>query len=234
MFLFIAERIDGGYADVTGDEALHAIRVLRMKPGDDMLVTTLDGVMHKAVMEIASGNSFSARITESYPDWGKRDYSLRVCIAPTKNIDRYEWFLEKAVEIGIDRITPVCCEHSERRSVKPERCLKVVRAAVKQSIKSSLPVMDQMTDFYSLMKEDFRGQTLCIAHCDETTGRLDIRDVLKKGGNYTILIGPEGDFSKEEIAQAVSMGFSPVSFGENRLRTETAGVWAASLASIVN
>jgi len=234
MFLFIADRIFDGYAYVSGDEALHAIRVLRMKEGDSMLVTSLDGTMHEAVLEALSKDSFSARITASDAGWGKREYDLRVCIAPTKNIDRYEWFLEKAVEIGVDRITPICCDHSERRQVKTDRSLKVVRAAVKQSMKSSMPVLDDMTDFSSLMKENFEGRVLCIAHCEETEERFDIRDVLPRGGSYTILVGPEGDFSKEEIAEARTVGFHPVSFGASRLRTETAGVWAVSLASIIN
>ncbi len=235
MFLFLADKIEGNSAVISAEEVQHAVKVLRMKTGDEILVTSLDGVMHKAAIDFISKDSISANIVESFPDWGKRNYSLRVCLAPTKNIDRYEWFLEKSVEIGIDRITPICTDHSERKIVKMDRSKKILRSAVKQSMKSSMPVLDEMIDIDDLLNENFdKGESLFIAHCDENEFRSSIKELMKKGGNYTILIGPEGDFSEREVKLARDKGFIPVTFGESRLRTETAGVWAVALASIIN
>lgn len=235
MFLFVADKIEDGFATISSEEARHATKVLRMKAGDEMLVTSLDGIMNEAVIEDVSRDIVTARICKSYPDWDNRNYYLRICIAPTKNIERYEWFLEKAVEIGIDRITPLCTEHSERKIVKMERSEKIICSAVKQSMKATKPQLDEMMDIKTLFNEKFSpDDSLYIAHCDENENRVSIKNVIKTNSRYTILIGPEGDFSEKEIALAKAKGFIPVTFGESRLRTETAGVWAASLASIIN
>ncbi len=154
-------------------------------------------------------------------------------VAPTKNTDRYEWFLEKATETGIDRIIPIECRRSERRTLKRERGERVVTSAVKQSLKAYRPQLDELTPVEEVIGIPFDGVKL-IAHCRPDTQRRFIGDALPRGGNVLVLIGPEGDFSDEEITAARAAGFTEVSLGESRLRTETAALAVVTAAALIN
>ncbi|MGY0426079.1 MAG: RsmE family RNA methyltransferase, partial [Polaribacter sp.] len=160
------------------------------------------------------------------------NYYLHIAIAPTKNNDRIEWFLEKATEIGIDEITPIICSNSERRIVKLERFEKIMQAAMKQSLKFRLPKLNEPVKFKDFIHQDFIG-TVCIAHCEKEDKKL-LQSVVKSSEKITIFIGPEGDFSSAEIEKCLEKKFTPISLGESRLRTETAGLVAAQTISMIN
>ena len=159
-------------------------------------------------------------------------YNLHIAIAPTKMNDRMEWFLEKATEIGIDEITPIFCDNSERKVIKKERFEKIIQSAMKQSLQMQLPKLNEAISYKEFINQDFNGQ-LFIAHCEEQE-KKQLQTQIKPKGNYTILIGPEGDFSTNEIKLALSKGFAPVALGNTRLRTETAGITACHTASLLN
>ncbi|WP_455170423.1 RsmE family RNA methyltransferase, partial [Aegicerativicinus sediminis] len=159
-------------------------------------------------------------------------YYLHILIAPTKNIDRFEWFLEKSTEIGVSEITPIICDNSERKIIKIDRCERIIESAMKQSLKSYKPKLNDLTDFQSAL-ELFKSNQVLIAHC-EPQERVLLKDVVEPSKNYTILIGPEGDFSSKEIENALSKGCKPISLGDSRLRTETAGVVACHSVNFIN
>ena len=157
-----------------------------------------------------------------------------MAVAPTKNIDRYEWFLEKATEIGVSRFIPIECDHSERRTIKYDREERVITSAVKQSLKAYHPSLDELTPVKKVIAAPFEGQKF-IAHCDQSFGeRAYLPPIIKKNENILILIGPEGDFSPEEIKFALENGFQPISLGNQRLRTETAAVVATVMVATIN
>lgn len=232
MHIFYTPDITGNNYTLNETESKHCIRVLRLEQGSE--ITLVDG----------RGGFFTAQITDPNPkrcavkvisselNFGLRNFWVHVAIAPTKNIERIEWFLEKATEIGVDHITPLLCRFSERKEIKSERLEKVMVSAMKQSLKAYLPQLDPLTRFNDFISQPFEGQKF-IAHCDEQH-----RDLLKKmilpNQQYLILIGPEGDFSPEEISQAIQAGFHPVSLGDSRLRTETAGVVACHTFNLLN
>lgn len=209
------------------------MRVLRFREGSTVCLTDGRGVMAEAAVTVATPKKCTARIRESIPNYGQKPYNVHICIAPTKNIDRFEWFVEKATEIGVDRITPVVCDHSERKGVKNERLEKIAVSAMKQSGKAYLPVIDEATPVRDVVAEPFDGIKL-IAHCGQADEKLFIGNAVTPGAGVRILIGPEGDFSAEEIVLARSAGYTPVSLGGSRLRTETAGIYAATAVSFVN
>lgn len=214
------------------EESLHATKVLRLKSGDAIQI--VDG----------KGGFFNARITTPHPkhcgfeltgqltDDSKRDYKLHIAIAPTKNIDRLEWFIEKATEIGIDEITPLFCRNSERKVVKEDRLEKIVVSASKQSLKATFPVLNPPCQFDAFINS-YKADLQFIAHCYDDDKRL-LQTGITKGSSVLILIGPEGDFSKEEVEKALKNGYQPVSLGNSRLRTETAGVVACCTVAICN
>jgi 16S rRNA (uracil1498-N3)-methyltransferase len=168
-------------------------------------------------------------VTKKTKPW---NYDLHVAIAPTKNNDRMEWFLEKATEIGIDEITPIICQNSERRIVKIERFEKIIQSAMKQSLKYTLPKLNEPIKFNEFINQNFEGK-VCIAHCVKDEKKL-LKEIIKPSDKITILIGPEGDFSLQEIKKAMDKKFNPISLGESRLRTETAGLVAVNLVSFIN
>ena len=174
----------------------------------------------------------SIEVIERYSGDDQRDYYLHIAIAPTKNMNRIEWFLEKATEIGIDKVTPLITYHSERREIKTDRLNKVVVAALKQSLKSNMPVINEKQELASLIKMNFDGQKF-IAYIDKDVN-LELSKAYVPGNNALILIGPEGDFSSEEVENAKELGFIPVSLGKSRLRTETAGIVACNTISLLN
>ncbi len=214
------------------EESQHAVKVLRLQVGDEILVVDGIGGFYKARITNPHPKHCGFEIVESRNDSGKRDYKLHIAIAPTKNIERLEWFIEKATEIGIDEITPIVCRFSERKIVKEERLEKIIVSAAKQSVKALFPRLNPLCTFDELLKTQSASQKF-IAHCYNEEKRL-LQNEIQKLKDILILIGPEGDFSKEEVEKAISLGFVPVSLGESRLRTETAGVFACSTVAIIN
>jgi RNA methyltransferase, RsmE family len=213
-------------------EAQHCLKVLRMQKGDQISLTDGKGFFYQA--EITELNSRNCRFrviqAEEHPSsWSNR---IEIALAPTKNIDRTEWFTEKATEIGIDKISFLRTRYSERKEIKTERIRKVLVSAMKQSLKAHLPELSEMFDFKCFIKQKFNGRKF-IAHCYPVEKTL-LSTTYKKGENALVLIGPEGDFSEEEITLALQNGFTPVSLGENRLRTETAALTACQTIHIVN
>ncbi len=213
-------------------ESRHIVRVLRKKEGDTIFITNGLGTLFTSKIVIANDKRCLVKITNSEDKPKPWNYYLHIAIAPTKLNDRFEWFLEKATEIGIDEITPIICDHSERKILKLDRMEKIVHAAAKQSLKFHFPKLNEPVTFNQFIKSDFNG-LLFIAHCEETD-KKSLKSQLKPTSNTTILIGPEGDFSTKEIEQSLEHKFIPVSLGESRLRTETAGIVAAHSVAFVN
>lgn len=232
MHIFYTPDLSGNLYTLDETESRHCIRVLRLEQGDEIILVDGRGGFFTAEIVDANAKRCAVKVIKSALNAAQRNYSVHIAIAPTKNIERTEWFLEKATEIGIDRITPLLCRFSERKEIKNERLEKVMISAMKQSLKATLPQLGPLTKFNDFISQPFEGQKF-IAHCDEQH-----RDLLKKmiapNQNYLILIGPEGDFSTEEIEQALRAGFHPVSLGESRLRTETAGVVACHTFHLLN
>lgn len=235
MQLFFCENIEDNRVILDKEESTHAVRVLRRGVGDSINIIDGRGGLYSATIIEADAKRCVAEIFSKISDYGERGYRLHIAIAPTKSIDRFEWFLEKATEMGCDHFTPLLCDHSERKVVKDERSGKIIMSAVKQSLKAFLPQHDGLTKFNDFVSQEFAGYKRFIAHCsDEQSERMLLRDQIEAGDNVVILIGPEGDFSPAEVAKAIELGFVPISLGSARLRTETAGVMCASLLNIVN
>lgn len=233
MQLFYAPEISFPRYTLPEEESKHCVRVLRMGVGDELHITDGQGMLHRCKVVDDNAKRCVVEIVES-TQAEPLPYHLVMAVAPTKNIDRYEWFLEKATEVGVGEIYPIESEHSERRQIKHERELKVITSAVKQSLKMYHPTLHELTPFKQVVAMPFEGEKY-IAHCNSTLGeRPYLGKLLKKGGRMLILIGPEGDFSPEEITFAVQNGFKPISLGDQRLRTETAAVAATMIVSTIN
>jgi 16S rRNA (uracil1498-N3)-methyltransferase len=205
------------------EESRHIVKVLRKSTSDILQITNGGGWFFSAEIILADMKNCVAKITSSKQQ-ATREYKLHLAVAPTKMNDRYEWFLEKATEIGVDTITPIICDNSERKVIKADRYEKILQSAMKQSLNSYLPKLNRAISFKEYIAQDFIGQTI-IAHC-EKTNKKSLKQSLKPNQDITILIGPEGDFSSNEIELALQHGFSPVTLGETRLRTETAAIVA--------
>ena len=214
------------------EESQHAVRVLRLQTGDELELVDGAGGYYKAVISNPHPKHCEFVIKETFTEFGKRDYRLHIAIAPTKNIERLEWFIEKCTEIGIDEITPVICRFSERKIIKPERLEKIIVSAAKQSLKAYFPILNPMCSFRDFIQQTTVSQKF-IAHCYEQDKQL-LQRVYQKSFDAVILIGPEGDFSAEEIAFACANGFEEITLGTQRLRTETAAVVATVMASVAN
>lgn len=219
-------------AELPEEEAGHCIRVLRLGEGDEILLTDGQGSFYKAAIARAHPKHCEVRILETWAPPALWPFYLHIAVAPTKNMDRMEWFAEKATEIGIDEITCLNCRFSERREIKPARLEKILVSAMKQSQKARLPKLTGMTDFKTFVAQPFEGRKL-IAHCEEGEKPL-LKQIYHPGENALILIGPEGDFSPEEIRMAKENGFEPISLGESRLRTETAALVACHTLHVLN
>jgi 16S rRNA (uracil1498-N3)-methyltransferase len=213
------------------DESRHISKVLRKQPGDVLHITNGKGYLFLTELIIANPKHCEVSI-KSYECKQKRPFSLHIAIAPTKMNDRYEWFLEKATEIGVENITPIICDHSERKTIKAERYEKILQAAMKQSLSCYLPELHPVQSFNEFMQESFEGQKF-IAHCEDTK-KSSLKSVVKQQQYCVILIGPEGDFSVKEIETALKHNFIPVTLGETRLRTETAGIVACHTIALIN
>jgi len=214
------------------EESAHAVRVLRLKAGDEMTLVDGRGGRYKAQIVEIHHKHCTVKVLEHQTAYGKRSYRLHIGIAPTKNIDRFEWFIEKATEIGIDEITPLLCEHSERKHINTERLQRIMIAAMKQSQKAYLPQLNEMTDFGKWLEMQNFGSCY-IAHCNESD-RQSLITAYQSGRDATIAIGPEGDFSLQEVSQALARGFMGITLGESRLRTETAGIAACHSVYFLN
>lgn len=214
------------------EEAQHCIRVLRLTAGDEITLTDGKGNFYRAEISAATNKRCLVNIIETIYQEPLWPCHLHIAMAPTKNMDRNEWFAEKATEIGFDELTFLNCRFSERKVIKTERIEKILVSAIKQSLKARLPVLNEMTDFDKFISRDFKGQKF-IAHCYEGEKPL-LRDVLQKGEDALVLIGPEGDFSEEEVKKAIEKGFIPISLGKSRLRTETAALVACHTMNLMN
>lgn len=231
MHIFYTPQIDTLH-ELPSDEAAHAIRVLRLQPGDEVTLTDGKGCFYNATIAVANAKHCLVNIeskTLQPPLWTGH---LHLAVAPTKNMDRNEWFAEKATEIGFDELTFLNCRFSERRVIKNERIEKILVSAIKQSLKARLPILNEMTDFEKFVKQPFNGQKF-IAHCYKNE-KYQLKDVVKPGEDAVVMIGPEGDFSEEEVQLALANGFKPISLGPSRLRTETAALVACHILNLAN
>lgn len=232
MQLFYVPNISGTEILLDETESKHAVRVLRLQNGTRVQAIDGKGGFYEA--EIADANPKKCRLSiiNSKKEFGEKNFHLHIAIAPTKNIDRFEWFLEKATEIGIDEITPLLTSHSERKVVNPERLEKILVSAMKQSLKAYLPKLNDITPIKQLIVNN-KTNNKYIAYCDEIQ-KIHLKNVEIKGKDTLILIGPEGDFSPDEIKLALENGFEVVSLGTARLRTETAGIVACHIVNLAN
>ena len=213
-------------------ESRHCVKVLRLKQGDIIKLTDGKGFFYSAEISDANPKKCQLTITHKEEEQHKRNYFLHIAIAPTKNIDRFEWFLEKATEIGIDEITPIVSENSERKQIKPERLEKIIVSAMKQSLKATVPLLNPLTSYTNFIKAEQSDQKY-IAHCYDEN-KIELFHTIQEKKRYVILIGPEGDFSLKEVESAISNGFQPISLGNSRLRTETAGIVACHTFALRN
>lgn len=213
------------------EESRHIVKVLRKRDGDILHITNGKGDVFTAVILIAAIKSCTVEIKEVVTQ-NPLNYNLHLAVAPTKMNDRYEWFLEKATEIGISSITPIICDHSERKVIKEDRFEKILQSAMKQSLSAYLPKLNPAIAFKEFLKQDFNS-ALYIAHCEETN-KKSLKKELQTNTDITILIGPEGDFSTKEIELALANNYIPVTLGETRLRTETAAIIACHSVAFVN
>ena len=214
------------------DESYHCVKVLRMGRGEIINIIDGRGTLYEARLTIPDTRRAQVEIISEIQGFGNHPYNLHVAIAPTKNIDRFEWFVEKAVEIGIDTITPILCRFSERKVIRHERIEKIALSAAKQSLKARVPQIGQMTDFDKFVVNSC-GQECFIAHCYDTPKDLFV-NVCKPHKNTVVMIGPEGDFSKQEVEFALKNGYRAISLSMSRLRTETAGIVAVDTVAILN
>ncbi|WP_300811767.1 16S rRNA (uracil(1498)-N(3))-methyltransferase [uncultured Bacteroides sp.] len=219
-------------AELPEEEAAHAVRVLRLQAGDEVMLTDGEGCFYRAEITTATNKRCLVRVLETQPQAPLWSGHLHIAMAPTKNMDRTEWFAEKATEIGFDELTFLNCRFSERRVIKTERIAKILVSAMKQSLKARLPRLNEMTDFDRFVTQPFTGQKF-IAHCYEGEKPL-LKDVVQHGEDALVLIGPEGDFSPEEVEKALANGFRPISLGRSRLRTETAALVACHILNLLN
>lgn len=219
-------------SELPEEEASHAIRVLRLQLGDEVMLTDGKGNFYRAEISNANHKRCLLNIIETIPQEPLWSGHLHLAMAPTKNMDRTEWFVEKATEIGFDELTFLNCRFSERKVIKTERISKILVSAIKQSLKARLPKLNEMTDFNKFITQPFKGQKF-IAHCYEGEKPL-LKDTIRKGEDALVLIGPEGDFSEDEVKKAIENGFTPISLGNSRLRTETAALVACHILNLQN
>lgn len=234
MHLFYTPDIISSTYTLNEEESKHCVRVLRLNEGDK--IQLIDGVGGFYDAEITDNNPkrCSVKIIEHKKEVGKRNWHLHIAIAPTKNMDRLEWFVEKATEIGIDAVSLIDCKNSERTIVKTERIQKVAISAIKQSLKAYLPKINEVIDYkkFIALTKDFKGEKF-IAHCQSAElPHLKTKYTLKQ--NAFVLIGPEGDFTIDEVKFALENGFKEISLGESRLRTETAAIYACAALNVLN
>ena len=214
------------------EESKHCTRVLRLENGAEVQLIDGKGGLYGATIKEAHPKKTVLQINSVATAFNKRNHYLHIAVAPTKNIERMEWFLEKATEIGIDEITPIICQHSERKEVKVERLNKIITSAIKQSIKAYHPLLNEPVSYNQFLTRPFDGQKF-IAHC-EKGDKTTLQAELIKQEKYLVLIGPEGDFTPQEIDDALQNGFKAITLGDSRLRTETAALEACFEVNFLN
>ena len=234
MELFFSDDIIDGLVRLDAEESTHCVRVLRHRAGDEVSVIDGRGTLYRCVLDVADARGAEAGVVEAVPCFGAHPYRLTMAVCPTKNIDRYEWFVEKATEIGVDVIAPVIGERSERRVLKTERLKRIALSAAKQSLKAAVPQIAEPVSVRDFIAAAPADALKLICYCFDDVPRIPVTEMLSRQAvaaanrPIMILIGPEGDFSPEEAALARENGWIPVSLGESRLRTETAAVVAAT------
>ena len=236
MHLFYQPAMTANAAYLPEEESRHCVKVLRLQPGEELVVVDGKGGWYNCEITRPDARRCELRVLQTRADYGKLPYRIHIAIAPTKNADRMEWFVEKCVEIGVDEISFVICEHSERRFFKTDRLSKIAIGAMKQSLKAFVPIIHDASPLAEFLEGTHRGGQKFIAYVDEaiTEGaRKRLQASAEPNGQYCVLIGPEGDFSVREVGLAISRGFRPVSLGESRLRTETAGMVACHLLHVI-
>ena len=235
MYLFYSSDIAS--LTLSEEESSHCVQVLRTKTGDTIQVTDGQGTIYEAEIVNPHRKHCTFRILSQSKPEPLHEGRVHIAIAPTKSMDRIEWMIEKCVEMGVDEITPVLCRYSERKTVNEERLQKILVSAAKQSLKATFPTLHPMTPVRELIS-GAQEQDRLIAHCIESYGPTESKFALKscitRGHSVIILIGPEGDFSEQEVAEALEHGWKPVSLGKARLRTETAGLVACHTALLIN
>ena len=232
MHLFYSPDLTDNRYELSQEDSRHCIRVLRLKKNDFIHLTDGKGSLYKARIIKDDPKGCMVEVVEKTSEYGKRPYYIHIAIAPTKNIKRFEWFLEKCTEIGIDEITPLICFHSERKHLKTERSKRIITSALKQSLKTYHPVLNEITNYNEFVNKPFEGSKF-IAHC-ESKQTQHLKHLYSAGEDVTLIIGPEGDFSEKEIRKAETCNFIPASLGQSRLRTETAGIVACSIVNLLN
>jgi 16S rRNA (uracil1498-N3)-methyltransferase len=234
MQLFFTPDIDASASvyHLNAEESRHCVSVLRLAKGDVVELIDGRGNFYTALITEPSAKSTVLQITGHRSDQHKRNHYLHIAVAPTKNLDRLEWFLEKATEIGFDEISFIICTHSERKDVKIDRLNKIVVSAIKQSLKAWMPVLNEPVTFNKFISRQFDGQKF-IAHC-APADKLNLKDALRLNGRCLVMIGPEGDFSSQEIESALENDFIAITLGDSRLRTETAALEACFEVNFLN
>lgn len=233
MHVFYTPDITADTYVLSEEESKHCTRVLRLGTGAQVHLIDGRGGLYEAEIVEASKKNVTLKVMNTQLEYQKRNHHLHLVVAPTKNIERLEWFLEKATEIGIDEITPVICDRSERRVVKEDRLYKVITSAVKQSLQAYHPVLNPQINLSSFLKQSNDSEKM-IAHCINGQPRNYISEIVQPGQRYTILIGPEGDFTAAEIELALQSGYKPLTLGNTRLRTETAALAACFEVNYLN
>lgn len=240
MHLFYTPDIDSTTYTLNEEESKHSVRVLRLKIGDNVVLIDGKGGWHEGIIKNDHPKGCVVEVVNSKKEFEKRNTYLHIAIAPTKNMNRIEWFIEKSTEVGIDEITCIECHHNKRTTVKSERLNKVAVSAMKQSYKSYLPKINELTDIKTLVdsQSSLKAQKF-IAHCypsfnKNKTPKKALKNIYQPGSDVVILIGPEGDFTPEEVNYALSKGFEEISLGNARLRTETAALYTCMAIDILN
>ncbi len=233
MQIFYAPDISGKHYTLDENESRHCIKSLRMSEGTRVKLIDGKGSLYEGIINEADPKKCSIEVTSVIPDFEKRGYHLHIAISPLKNPDRLEWFIEKSVEIGIDEITPLICRYSEKPGIREERINSLIISAMKQSLKATRTILNPVSSFMEFITKP-RDEKRMIAHCSGLSERAGISEVCFRNEKALILIGPEGDFSEEEIRMAIENKFIPVHLGRSRLRTETAGVAACHSVYFIN
>ena len=232
MQLFYTPEISEKIYTFSRGESKHCIKVLRKKIGDELYLVDGKGNLYETVLIDDNPKGCTVEIKHKKVDYNKKNYQIHIVVSPTKNNDRFEWFLEKVTELGVDEITPIICQNSERKVINLERLNKILVAAMKQSLKAHLPHLNKAVSWKEFIQQKFNTDRF-IAHCREGR-KTHLKQWLKPQQDVMILIGPEGDFSETEVREAISCGFVPVSLGKSRLRTETAAVAACHTINLSN
>ena len=233
MQIFYAPDISGSTYTLDENESKHLISVLRMSKGAEVKLIDGKGNLYTGIIEDPDQKKCTIGISAEIKDFEKRNYSLHIAISPLKNPERFEWFIEKSVEIGVDEITPIICKNTEKPGIKTQRINNLIISAMKQSLKAKKTVFNESCTFSEFIKTQ-TGNYRMIAHCNPAINRKSISEVCPKNESSVILIGPEGDFTAEEISQASGNGYIPIHLGSSRLRTETAGVAACHSVYFIN